>query len=141
MKCSLNLNNIEQRTRVIYLFLLLTACSFKIIAQPLNEYTLKVESMVANSEKKTYGQWKWYNTRTIQTLNGFKNTAVIKTNKYGSRTDKKFKATGFFYSAKINNRWWIIDPDGYCMINIALNNVATAASDSSLQLMQQKYGE
>ncbi|NOT93783.1 hypothetical protein [Ferruginibacter sp.] len=141
MKCSLSTNKIKKQTGIVFFVLLLTGSSLKIIAQPVNEYSLKVESMVANSEKKTYGQWKWYNTRTIQTLNGFKNTAVIKTDKYGGGTDRKFKATGFFYSAKINNRWWIIDPDGYCMINIALNNVATAASDSSLQLMQQKYGD
>ncbi|GAB2816352.1 hypothetical protein GCM10027043_15960 [Ferruginibacter profundus] len=108
--------------------------------QQTNEYTARVEAMVPNSEKKMYGTWKWYPTRTMETLNGFKAGAAIKTDKYGARTDKKFTATGFFYVQKTNGRWWIIDPDGYPMINIGLNNVATGASDSSMQLLQSQYG-
>lgn len=118
----------------------LTAIYSGAIAQHANEYTLKVEAMIPNSQKKTYGEWKWYPTRTINTLNGFTGSTLIKTDKYGARADKKITATGFFRAEKIEGRWWIADPDGYLMINIGLNNVATAASDSSKQLMQQEYG-
>lgn len=119
---------------------LLYAITNTVSAQQPGEYALKVESMAANSEKKTYGEWKWYPTRTMQTLKGFTAGRTIKTDRYGGRMDKKVKATGFFYTMKINGRWWIVDPDGYLMVNIALNNVATGASDSSLQLMKQRYG-
>jgi hypothetical protein len=109
-------------------------------AQPAAEYSLKTESMVANSEKKTYNEWKWYSTRTIETLINYKAGKKIPTDKYGARKDKKAKATGFFRAEKIDGRWWLVNPDGYLMINVGLNNVATAASDSSLQLMNNKYG-
>jgi hypothetical protein len=110
------------------------------IAQSADEYSVKVEAMIPNSEKKTYGEWKWYPTRTIETLDGFKTKTTVKTDKYGARADKKMPATGFFRAQKIDGRWWIIDPNGYRIINIGLNNVATAASDSSRQLMEQKFG-
>lgn len=123
-----------------FFVLILNTASATLFAQAPNEYSLKVESMVANSEKKIYGQWKWYDTRAIQTLEGFSVKKKIKTDKYGGRKDKRVNATGFFRSQKIDGRWWIVDPDGYLMINIALNNVATAASDSSKQLMNQVFG-
>lgn len=133
-----NINKIAVRCTVI--LCCLNIAITKVIAQQSDEYTIKVESMVPNSEKKTYGQWKWYPTRTMETLQGFKSGTKIKTDQYGARADKKYKATGFFYVQKTNGRWWIIDPDGHPMINIGLNNVATAASDSSAQLMQLTYG-
>lgn len=123
------------------MLLALIIFSMKVSAQSSDEYSVKVEAMVPNSQKKTYGEWKWYPARTIQTLNGYNNTISIKTDKYGARADKKVSATGFFRSQKIGGRWWIVDPDGYLMINIGLNNVATAASDSSRQLMEQKFGD
>ena len=126
---------------IVFLFVFsMIAFSIPLLAQSTDEYTLNVESMVANSEKKTYGQWKWFPTRSLETLVGYKKNEKIKTNKYGARKDKKVNATGFFRSQKIDGRWWIVDPDGYLMINIALNNVATAASDSSRQLMNQHFG-
>lgn len=120
--------------------LLLAAPAIKLHAQHADEYVLQVESMVANSSKKTYGEWKWYPTRAIQSLKGYKQEKNIAINKYGAREDKKAEATGFFRSQKIDGRWWIVDPDGYLLINIALNNVATAASDSSKQLMNEVFG-
>ncbi|MDB5205490.1 MAG: hypothetical protein JWR72_565 [Flavisolibacter sp.] len=139
MKCKLNISKLMTESSGVAFALLLTISSFTAMAQLSNEYSLKVESMVANSEKKTYGEWKWYPTRTIATLDGFKIGKAIKVNKYGARTDKKVKTTGFFRAQKIDDRWWIVDPEGYLMVNIALNNVATAASDSSRELMQKAY--
>jgi hypothetical protein len=134
--------NINSRLWLRYILrcCILFFCSSKLMAQPADEFTVRVEAMVPNSEKKIYGQWKWYATRTLQTLNGFKTDKTIPLDKYGARADMQFKATGFFYVKKTNSRWWIINPDGHPMINIGLNNVATGASDSSRQLLQSHYG-
>jgi hypothetical protein len=141
MTFSININRFRFRARrMMFLALVTNVFNTAILAQQTNEYSLQVESMIANSEKKTYGQWKLYPTRTVETLNGFKPSGKIKTDKFGARKDKRVNATGFFRAEKINGRWWIVDPDGYLMINIGLNNVATGASDSSLALMQKHYG-
>ncbi|MDO9633893.1 MAG: hypothetical protein Q7J05_02460, partial [Paludibacter sp.] len=39
-------------------------------------------------------------------------------NRYGSDSRIKTDATGFFYTKKIDGRWWIIDPDGYAGIDM-----------------------
>jgi hypothetical protein len=130
-------NHVHQ---LIIAILMLIGTTHTALAQPVNEYSLQVESMIMNSAKQTYGEWKWYPTRTIQTLNGYSAKKEIKTDKYGGRLDRKVKATGFFRAEKIDNRWWIVNPDGYLMVNIALNNVSTGGSDSSKQLLQKTFG-
>ncbi len=133
------MNNMFLKNIVIGLWVVLPVFTKALLAQSAAEYTLKVEAMVPNSEKKTYGQWKQYPTRTLQTLQGF-TPKKVKLDAYGGRTDNTLAATGFFRAEKVNDRWWIVDPIGHPMINIGLNNVATAASDSSRSLMQARYG-
>ncbi|MDB5202947.1 MAG: hypothetical protein JWQ27_2356 [Ferruginibacter sp.] len=141
MICRLNLNSSSRLLLLSGLSAMLCLLSKTAVAQPRNEYSLKVESMVPNSEKKTYGEWKWYATRSVQTLDGFTKGKKIKTDQYGARKDIRVNATGFFRAEKIGQRWWIIDPDGYAMINIGLNNVSTGATDSSTGLMVKKFSD
>ena len=109
-------------------------------AQAQNEYSLQVEAMIMNSAKKTYGPWKTYPTRAISTLQGYNPGKKIKMNEYGARKDVKLQATGFFRAEKKDGRWWVVDPTGHPMVNIALNNVNTGGSDSANNLLQQTFG-
>lgn len=112
--------------------------SFTASAQS-SEYSVKVEARTVNSEKKTFGEWKTYPARTVQTLEGYQ-PKEVKLSMYGGRTDRRVKATGFFYTTKINGRWWTVDPDGYLFINIALNNVATGGSERAKGLLHETFG-
>ncbi len=73
-----------------------------------------------SSQYPPVSSWNTADTRVIPFMEGY--TPQIKsereykaiTNKYGSYTGKgKQTATGRFYTKKIGNRWWIIDPEGY----------------------------
>lgn len=119
-------------------FSLLLSCS--VLAQQ-NEYSLKVEASVVNSKEKTYGPWKTYPTRSFQTLDGFKSSKV-KTDKYGGRKDKKLaEGSGFFTTKKVNDRWWLLDPEGNAFINVGLVAVSPAASEREKAALQEKYGD
>ncbi|MBQ8408538.1 MAG: DNRLRE domain-containing protein [Clostridia bacterium] len=54
----------------------------------------------------------------------------------------KQKATGFFYTAKIDGRWWIIDPLGYPYVNVGLSQIDYSLNGSQLQKENalKKYG-
>lgn len=54
----------------------------------------------------------------------------------------KQKATGFFYTTKIDGRWWMIDPLGYPYINIGLSHIDYSLNGSQLQKENalKKYG-
>lgn len=52
------------------------------------------------------------------------------------------KETGYFYTAKIDGRWWMIDPLGYPYINIGLSRIDYSLNGSQLQKQNAliKYG-
>ena len=48
----------------------------------------------------------------------------VKLDRYGGRLDRpREKATGFFYVKKISDRHWLVDPDGYRFLHVAINGV------------------
>lgn len=90
--------------------------------------TLKVQARMsgAGADKKAFTDWKPYATLTVKQLPPSRElNKSIRLNKYGSRTDKKFKATGFFRTEKAGDRWYIIDPEGYAFIAKAVNSITT----------------
>lgn len=54
----------------------------------------------------------------------------------------KQNATGFFYTEKIDGRWFIVDPLGYPYINIGLSHIHYSVNGSTLQKENalKKYG-
>ena len=62
-------------------------------------------------------------------------TAEVKYDKYGGIMDNALRqeATGFFYSTKIGERWWIIDPLGYPCYIRALSGVVYSYQNSPKQ--------
>lgn len=49
------------------------------------------------------------------------------------RTD----STGFFYVKKINDRWWLIDPDGYAGINMAVTSFSSSAIQNDYDITKR----
>jgi hypothetical protein len=120
-------------------FLLLALSSS---AQDSLDYKQKVEvrKVINNSKDNAYfTPYKPFLTRTLASLSNFK-VKKIRTDKYGGRMDRKEQATGFFYTKKIDGRWWAIDPNGYLFIHNALVNVNMGNSERNKEAFAQKYG-
>ena len=69
--------------------------------------------------------WREQPTRLLELLDGYKPSGEkVQVNRYGSRLDRPpEKATGFFYTKKIDGRWWLIDPEGFRFYHVAVNTV------------------
>lgn len=85
-------------------------------------------------------QWVSYEAKTIDKLSGFKIGKPSETSKYGGWKAWKKEATGFFRTQKIDNRWWIIDPDGYPFIHKAVVALSPGKSDNQKKAFDAKYG-
>lgn len=73
---------------------------------------------------KATGQWLDFNCQTLATLNDYtENPTNLEFSKYGGWKAQQVNATGFFRVEKIDDRWWVIDPEGYLYIHKALNSV------------------
>lgn len=46
--------------------------------------------------------------------------------RYGTYKYLRTDSTGFFYVKKIDGRWWMVDPDGYAGINMAVTSFTSA---------------
>lgn len=105
---------------------------FLVVAQ---DGAFKVEA-----KKKPTSPYISYDTRIVSQLPDFKADKVIATNIYGSRLDKKTKATGFFRIEFIDGRWWIVDPEGYLNICRAVNDIKQGRGAISETASATKFG-
>jgi hypothetical protein len=52
--------------------------------------------------------------------------------KYGGYLQKRLKATGFFRTEKVNDRWWFVDPEGYLFLSVGADCM-TIGNDSYIK--------
>ncbi len=99
--------------------------------------TIKIEARKWVKDKPNQ-PWAFFDTQLIDSLKNFKPTKT-ETNLYGSNKHIQLKATGFFRIEKVNNRWWIVDPDGYANIQRVVNGFRQGTSDRNKQFFNSTY--
>lgn len=85
-------------------------------------------------------EWVAYEARTVDKLPGFKIQKQTAISIYGGWKTWQKEATGFFRTQKIDNRWWIIDPEGYPFIHKAVVALAPGRSVNQQKVFDKKYG-
>lgn len=107
------------------------------------EYKLIVDGAYHHDTDGNNTAYIKYPTRTVSTLNGYK-SSVNETELYdsygGFTGGEKYEDTGFFYTKKINDRWWVIDPLGYPYYRTAVVYICQGASDNQKAITLAKYG-
>ncbi len=86
------------------------------------------------------GPAKEYETRILAHLQDFKSAGKIRYGTYGGWKGARYKATGFFYVKKIAGRWWLIDPEGYRFLHVAVNSVRAGKSPQNRRAFPGKFG-
>lgn len=95
----------------------------------------------ANNDERNADEWEIFSTRTISDMQGFKPLKVnAERSKYGGNLNTRVAATGFFYTRKIGDRWWIVDPEGYLFIHSAVNSVHPGESDRNKSAFKKRFG-
>ncbi len=83
-------------------------------------------------------EWRSYDTRIIPNISGF-TPATENLNKYGSRTEGRLKATGYYRTEYTNGRWWVVDPEGYRNIQAVINSLRPGGSERNETRLKEKY--
>lgn len=102
-----------------------------------------VEPQLTVRAKKSVkdAEWTLYPTRTLDQLEGFPAAKrPIATGRYGGRTDRGLKATGFFRVAQDGGRWWVVDPDGWLSIQPAITSVRIGESERAKAFAVERFG-
>ena len=115
----------------------------EMVSKKSSEYSLIVDACRAGQTDGEKTQYTKYATRNISTLEGYKaNTSeTLKYDVYGGLMDESMKqeATGFFYTTKIGDRWWTIDPLGYPFFRTSVVTVSMGNSSQKAKFLA-KYG-
>ncbi|MBK0383579.1 hypothetical protein I5M32_11480 [Pedobacter sp. SD-b] len=105
--------------------------------QNLFKTTEQVETKFFPSDKK----WVSRETFLLENLKDFEPSKPNFTeDKFGGIiSDSKIKATGFFYTKKIGDRWWIIDPEGNKWYSKGLVAVTPNNSDRGKKVLRDSF--
>lgn len=67
--------------------------------------------------------WHHYQTVTLDHLTDFRPESIA-LGKFGGRMDRREEATGFCHSKQLDDRWIIVDPEGYHFFGVGVNSVS-----------------
>ena len=93
--------------------------------------------MVKRKPSDTAG--KEYPVRTVTALAGLTKT-IPALDRWGGRTDRKAKATGYFQVKKMGDRWWLIDPDGGFFLHVGVDSVNLGRTETSVAALKTAFG-
>lgn len=85
---------------------------------------------------------KWV-ARATQTLADVPGAAAIPPDaglsRYGGLMSRKEKASGFFHTAKIDGRWWLVDPEGCLFHHRGVSSVSMLSTAGAKTAWKQKF--
>lgn len=119
----------------VFVCLALSAATVRVSAQshPTN--------MVAAAYKNPNQDWTNYPTRTLDDLpDAIREKVDSGLTPYGGRFSTNTKATGFFHTAKVNGRWWLVDPDGGLALHKGVAGVGPLDTAGAMAAFQTKFG-
>ncbi len=90
---------------------------------------------------KPGAEWKTFSTRTLDDLPAVAAApADADLSQYGGLLARKEKATGFFHTAKVGDRWWLVDPDGCLCLNVGVAGVKMIPTPGARAALAAKFG-
>jgi len=90
---------------------------------------------------KPGAEWKDFPTRTLEDLPAVAAApADAGLSPYGGRLARTEKATGFFHTAKLGDRWWLVDPAGCLFIYRGVASVRTTDTPGAKAALAGKFG-
>ncbi len=82
--------------------------------------------------------WTAEPTRTLAQLPKFPLDAPCR--QYGGIADTQYAATGFFHTRKIEDRWWLVDPEGHLFINKGVTSVRALRTKGAIASLKEQFG-
>jgi hypothetical protein len=87
-----------------------------------------------------HSEWHYYKTITVDHLTDFQ-PGRIPVGKFGGRLDRQETATGFFHAKKLEDRWVLVDPEGYHFFGLGVNCVSPSDDPPvSCPAFERKFG-
>lgn len=104
------------------------------------EFTVMAKAVTKSSFDEPL-DWTPYKALTVNCLDGFNPKGDPETDKYGGwKVNSGMPGTGFFRTAFIAGRWWLLTPEGNPYILKCLNRFSYGNSDRTVRERDAKFG-
>lgn len=99
------------------------------------------ETFIVKAKRKPVNEWREYETRILSGVEGYDMSRTdTEYSRYGGLLRSKHEATGFFYTKKVGNRWFFIDPDGYLFIKKGVSATRIHTGEPYETAFAKKFG-
>jgi hypothetical protein len=89
---------------------------------------------------KPGGKWTAKATRSLADVSGANSLPQDQElSRYGGLASRKEKVTGFFHTANIDGRWWLVDPEGCLFLHRAVNSVSMLRPTAAQAAWKKKF--
>lgn len=90
---------------------------------------------------KPGGRWTPREVRTLADVPGGEEIPPDdQPSRYGGLTTRKVKATGFFHTAKVEGRWWLVDPEGCLFLHRGVTSVGMIRTPEAKAALKNTHG-
>jgi hypothetical protein len=99
----------------------------------------QIDYVTIQTKREFSQSWMNAQTKLVDLIPGFNSTTDGRDdfNRYGSYKYLRTDSTGFFYVKEIDERWWVIDPDGYAGINMAVGPIPATRIQDNYDLIKR----
>ncbi|HYG23044.1 MAG TPA: hypothetical protein VEH04_09700 [Verrucomicrobiae bacterium] len=96
--------------------------------------------VVEAATKPTGAAWNPFSTRTLEQLPSFISSSKDgPASIYGGLLSRQTNATGYFYPLKVDNRWWLVDPQGYFFLHKGIAVISTINSPGAAAALADRF--
>lgn len=88
---------------------------------------------------KSEKAWKERSVRTLADLRAMREDTDL--DEYGGSKLLRGRATGFFHTEKVKDRWWLVDPAGGLFLSKGVNSVNLGRTKDAKQAMKTTFGD
>lgn len=117
---------------VHYAAVALCVCAFRLESAPVLE---------VQASFKPGDPWKTYPTRILDPKPSVPPASADELSTYGGIKTHRTNATGFFHPARVNGRWWLVDPEGYLFLHKGVCSVTMLKTPGALEAWRKKSGD
>ena len=87
-------------------------------------------------QRKPGQPWRTYPTRVVRAADGL---VATRRSPYGGDATRRFRATGFFRVERVDDRWWLVDPDGCRFVSVGINSVRPPRTPAGKAVLAEEF--